>query len=229
MTVEKITEITLRRTLPVVFTGAENDEPVASSQVWMRDLRLTIQNDYLVEAESGTGKSSLCAFIYGNRRDYRGEIFFNDTNIRDFKIADWCEIRKRHLAYLPQEMLLFPELTAMENILIKNRLTDRFSEKDIRQMLDRLEIGHKATTVAARLSVGQQQRVAIIRALCQPFDFILLDEPVSHLDERNNLVVARLITDSAADNGASIITTSVGNPLLLRRMERTRTVESIKL
>ena len=225
----RIDKISLVRTLPVVFAGSEGDEPIASSQVWMRELEFVRPHDYLVEAESGTGKSSLCAYIYGNRRDYKGTILFNDMNIRDFSIAQWCEVRRRHLAYLPQEMRLFAELTAMENIMVKNRLTDTFSEAEIMRMLDRLEIAHKADVVAGRLSVGQQQRVAIVRSLCQPFDFILLDEPVSHLDERNNMIAATLISEVALKNEASIITTSVGNALLLRKIERHADVSSVKL
>ena len=57
--------------------------------------------------------------------------------------------------------------------------------------------------------------MAIIRALCQPFDFILIDEPVSHLDSRNNAIVAALIDEEARANGASIIATSVGNKITI--------------
>lgn len=226
---KKLNKITLRRTLPVVFSGSEKEEPIASSQVWMHELEFDRPHDYLIEAESGTGKSSLCAYVYGTRRDYHGEILFNDVDIRTFSIKDWCELRRQHLAYLPQEMRLFAELTAMENIMIKNKLTDRYSEKEIKEMLNLLEIEHKSDVVGARLSVGQQQRVAIIRTLCQPFDFMLLDEPVSHLDARNNLIVAGLIASVARDNDASILTTSVGNPLLLRELESETSVNSIKL
>lgn len=226
---ERIDTITLERILPRVFRGAEKDEPVASSHVWMTDLSLGRETDYLIEAESGTGKSSFCAFVYGSRRDYDGRIFFNGREVATFSIGDWCEVRRRHLAYLPQEMRLFPELTALANILIKNRLTDRYAESEIVRMMEFLEIDLKRNTPAARLSVGQQQRVAIIRALCQPFDFILLDEPVSHLDARNNLAAARLIADRAAASDAAVITTSVGNPLLLRELERKRDVISVKL
>lgn len=226
---ERINTISLRHTLPKVFVGSEKDEPIASSRVWLRDIEFHRPHDFLIEAESGTGKSSLCAYIYGNRRDYRGNIVFNDRDIRNFSIREWCEIRRRHLAYLPQEMRLFPELTAMENIKIKNNLTKCYTTKQIEEMLERLEIGKKRDVVAARLSVGQQQRVAIIRALCQPFDFILLDEPVSHLDTRNNLTVAKLIFDAARKNDASIITTSVGNPLLLRELEPDNKLTSVKL
>ena len=112
-------------------------------------------------------------------------------------------------------MRLFPELTAMENIEIKNRLTGCKSRDEILAMLDRLEIAGKADVPASRLSIGQQQRVAIVRALCQPFDFLLLDEPVSHLDARNNAVVASIVAEEAASRDAGVIATSVGYAIAL--------------
>ena len=211
-----IDKITLKGVLPRVFAGSESEPAIASSEIWLRD-SVTFERPgaYLIEAESGTGKSSLCSFIYGQRTDYRGEILFDSTPASSISIERWCELRRSALAYVPQEMLLFPELTVMENILIKNRLTDYASEAQIRSMLQQLEIDNKADSLASQLSVGQQQRVAIIRALCQPFDFLLVDEPVSHLDARNNETVARLMTGEAAVRNASIIATSVGNKLAL--------------
>jgi ABC-type cobalamin/Fe3+-siderophores transport system ATPase subunit len=61
-----------------------------------------------------------------------------------------------------------------------------------------------------------------VRSLCQPFDFIILDEPVSHLDARNNAIVAGMVRRVADQNGAGIITTSVGNPLLLNGAEHVK-------
>ena len=208
-----VEKITLSNTLPQVFTGMEHEVPVSLSQVWLQTIEFARPNYYMVEAESGTGKSSLCSYIYGSRGDYRGKILFDGRDVSEFTIEQWCELRTRSLAYLPQEMHLFPELTVLENIDIKNRLTGCKSREWILEALERLEISVKADVLAGKLSVGQQQRVAIIRALCQPFDFILIDEPVSHLDQRNNNIVAHLIQEEAQSNGASIIATSVGNKI----------------
>lgn len=208
-----ITRIELHHVLPDVFSDATDRQPVCSSQVWLRDVTFHKGRRYMIEAESGTGKSSLCSFIYGNRRDYSGAILFDGQDTRSFSPSRWSAIRKTSIALLPQEMRLFPQLTVLENIDIKNRLTYHASPQEIMNMLERVELAHKADTPAGLLSIGQQQRVAIVRALCQPMDFILLDEPVSHLDSRNNQTVASLIADEASRQGATIIATSVGNKI----------------
>lgn len=197
--------------LPRVFVN----ENIPESDVWDDELTLYRGNNYLIEAASGGGKSSMCAYVYGARVDYEGELFFNGKDTRGFSIAEWQEIRRRHIAYLPQELDLFPELTAWENIQLKNTLTNHFGDKDIERMVDELGIASRRDYPAGRMSIGQQQRVAIIRSLCQPFDFILLDEPVSHLDEGNNRIVADMVAREAERQGAAVISTSVGNPLLL--------------
>ena len=210
-----INKIELRGTLPAVFAGSESEPPVSLSEVWLGTLVFTRPSLYIVEAESGTGKSSLCSYIYGSRTDYLGDILFDGRSIRSLTTGEWCAVRRTSLACLPQEMHLFPELSVTDNILLKNRLTDFKSGAEISGMLSRLELDGKASSPAGRLSVGQQQRVAIVRALCQPFSFLLADEPVSHLDSRNNAAVASLIADEAARQQAGVIATSVGNKISL--------------
>lgn len=211
-----ISSITLSRVLPQVFGRDEDRALHATSEVWLRDEVVFRKGDsYMIEAESGTGKSSLCAYLYGERIDYEGLISFDGESVRGYTPERWCELRRSSLAYLPQEMRLFPELTVMDNILLKNRLTGYRSEAEILERLERLELRHKARVPAGLLSIGQQQRVATVRALCQPFDFILVDEPVSHLDSRNNRAVATLIAEEASERKASVIATSVGNQLSL--------------
>ena len=181
-----------------------------SSDIWQQDVTLERGKRYLISAESGTGKSSMCSYIYGYRQDYSGVIAFDGQDIRTLTIAQWCDIRQRHIAYLPQDMRLFSELTAMENVELKNSLTGFKSREDIHRLFEQMGIADKTDSLAGKLSIGQQQRVAIIRTLCQPCDFIMLDEPVSHLDDENNRIVADLITQEATRQGAGIIATSVG-------------------
>ncbi|MBQ7205947.1 MAG: ATP-binding cassette domain-containing protein [Muribaculaceae bacterium] len=202
-------QIALNNTLPRVFAGHDG----IHSDVWLQDITLERGKRYLVSAESGTGKSSMCSYIYGYRQDYSGTITFDGQDILQLSIAQWCDVRQRHIAYLAQDMRLFGELTAIENVELKNRLTDFKSRDEILRLFEAMGIPDKVDSLASKLSIGQQQRVAIIRTLCQPCDFILLDEPVSHLDDENNRIVADLVTQEAARQGAGIIATSVGNHL----------------
>ncbi|MDE5808321.1 MAG: ATP-binding cassette domain-containing protein [Muribaculaceae bacterium] len=203
--------ITIEHALPRVFVS----EKIPPSDVWQTRLTLERGKQYLIEAASGGGKSSLCAYIFGARTDYEGKILFNGEDISQFSIDKWQDVRRRNIAYLPQELSLFPELTAWENIQLKNRLTSHASDSQIDQWMEQIGIAFRRDYPCGRMSIGQQQRVAIIRSLCQPFDFILLDEPVSHLDEENNRIAARMISEEAARQGAAIVSTSVGNPLLI--------------
>lgn len=208
MTIE---EITLSGLLPRVF--AREEIPV--SGVWRTEVSFRRGNRYLVEAASGAGKSSLAAYLTGARRDFEGIIRFDGRDSRDFSIADWQGIRRGNIAYLPQELALFPELSAIDNILLKAELSGSPDLPRIDSWMRKLGVDSRRDYPAGRLSIGQQQRVALIRTLCQPFDFLLLDEPVSHLDEANNRIAASIVEEEASRRGAAVISFSVGNPLLL--------------
>lgn len=215
-----INEITLKRLLPCVFKGMEETERIRTSRVWeVPSFSFSQGCKICLQAESGCGKSSLLSFIFGNRSDYSGQILFDGKDIRSFSIDRWCDIRTRGIALLPQEMRLFPELTVMQNISIKNDKTAFKTDDEIMALLERLGIADKRDSLVGRLSIGQQQRVALIRTLCQPYDFLFLDEPVSHLDEANNRIVADIVEEEAARQSAGVISTSVGNHLLLTSPE----------
>lgn len=211
MSDNRIATIELRGMLPEVFAS----EGAEGSEVWLKDLDFRRGCRVMVEAASGTGKSSLCAYIYGTRTDYHGRLLFSGRDARSISMDAWQDLRRRNLAYLPQELGLFPELTALENIRLKNDLTGHCTEEEIDRRLELLGIDSRSHFPVGRMSVGQQQRVALLRCLCQPFDFLLLDEPVSHLDADNNAVAARLVEEEAERQGAGIIATSVGNRLRL--------------
>lgn len=208
-------QISLKNVLPTVF---ELDRAqFASSEVFLSTLTLERGRRYCINARSGRGKTSLCNFIYMSRRDFSGEVCFDGDDVRRFSDRQIAALRRRHLAYLPQELELFDELTAYENVQLKLNIAYAVGEQrpDVEQWFHRLGIADRMHRPCGRLSVGQKQRVALIRALSQPFDFLLLDEPVSHLDDESNRLCANLISERANQLGAAVIFTSVGNPLHL--------------
>jgi ABC-type lipoprotein export system ATPase subunit len=203
--------ITLQQTLPQVFAGKDT----IISDVWHQSLEFAKGEKVLIEAASGTGKSSLCSYIYGYRNDYQGIICFDGKNIQSLGVNEWVEIRKTSLSMLFQDLRLFTELSAWENVQIKNSLTGFKSKKEIKTWFEALGIADKWEVPLGKLSFGQQQRVALIRALCQPFDFIFLDEPVSHLDDENGRIMASILAEEAERQGAGIVVTSIGKHLEL--------------
>lgn len=201
--------INLQQTLPQVFA----DRNFISSDIWHQDLTFNKGEHYLIEAASGTGKSSLCSYIFGYRKDYQGIINFDNQNIKGCTIKQWVDIRKNALSMLFQDLRLFPELTALENVLLKNTLTGFKKKKEIQTLFETLGIADKTNNKLGKLSFGQQQRVAFIRSLCQPYDFIFLDEPISHLDDENGKIMSTILLEEAGKQNAGIIVTSIGKHL----------------
>ena len=189
------------------------NQPHSASEIWNQNIDFEKGKTYLIEAESGSGKSSLFNFLCGHRNDYMGSILFDEEDIASFSITRWSLIRSRHLSHLIQDLRLFSELTAFENIKIKNQLTQHCSDRQIKEWMEYLGIADKQEVQVKRLSFGQQQRVALLRALAQPFDFLLLDEPISHLDQANAGLLGELITAEAQRQQAGVIVSSIGRHL----------------
>ena len=198
--------ITLSNVVPEIFASREN----LRSDLWQTEITFERGHSYLIEAASGTGKSSLCSYLYGQRGDYRGNILFDKEDIARFSTNRWSAIRQTSLSILFQDLRLFGELTALENVEIKNRLTRHQSTATIERWFEQLGIADKLHSRIDRMSYGQQQRVALIRALCQPIDFLLLDEPISHLDDNNSDIMRDIILEETKQQGAAIIATSIG-------------------
>lgn len=209
-------KISFQKVLPNVFSERKD----LNSDVWANDISFEKGHLYLVEADSGKGKSTFCSYIVGYRHDYTGNVFFDDSDPLQYKVSQWVEMRRRHISHLFQELRLFPELTAMENVQIKNKLTGFKTEQQILEWFDMLDIADKINAKVDRMSFGQQQRVAMIRALVQPFDFILADEPISHLDDRNADIMGHIMMEEAKRQGAGVIVTSIGKHMNLN-YERT--------
>ena len=170
---------------------------------------------YAIVGRSGAGKTTLLSLLSALTAPTAGRILFDAADCRTLSVAQWGELRRRSLSMLFQDLRLFGELTVAENLALKNELTHFLTPDRIERLLEAAGIAGKRDTPAGKLSFGQQQRVAFIRCLCQPFDFILLDEPVSHLDAANGEVLSALLLEGAQAQGAGVIVTSVGSRLRL--------------
>lgn len=198
--------------IPHVFMSDAHLE----SDVWDNCLTFEKGKTYLVEASSGRGKTTFCSYILCHRHDYSGHILFDQRDVTSLSVSETVRLRQRHISHLFQELRLFPELTALENVEIKNRLyrlggTRGYRKRsDILEWFDALGISSLRDRAVGRMSFGQQQRVALLRSLVQPFDFLIVDEPISHLDDINASAMSRIILQEVSRQGAGLITTSVG-------------------
>ena len=205
-----------------------SESEVAGSDIYLQPSVLFEQGrSYLVRARSGHGKTSLLNFIYGISGQYDGEVVLTENGERRTENATHPaltgtplregmanartenELRTRVLSFMFQDLGLFPQLTAMENVQLKNRLTGFKSDAEIEAMLDVLLPEGKKHQPVATLSLGQRQRVAAVRALCQPFKFILMDEPFSHIDSENARCVANMVMGEVGRQGAGLIVTAL--------------------
>lgn len=205
-------QIKFRSVVPQVFSAQTTH---LSSDIWNTEIVFQKDKLYLLEADSGKGKSTFCSYVLGYRHDYSGQILFDMQSAKAMKIHDWIDIRKQHISLLFQELRLFPELTAFENVQIKNRLTDFKSRQEIISWFEQLGIAEKLDVPVRFMSFGQQQRVAMMRALVQPFDFIVVDEPISHLDDNNARGMAEILMKEVRAQGAGVIVTSIGKHMEL--------------
>jgi putative ABC transport system ATP-binding protein len=204
--------IRLEQLIPIPLLEQELRE----SEVWEQDsLLFEAGKSYLVTAPSGKGKTTLLSVIYGIRPDYRGRVFLDDMEIASMGWKAWSDIRKRSLSYIFQGLELFENLTAIENINLKNEITGHQTGERIEEMATRLGILPYLNRKAGILSFGQQQRVAIIRALCQPFSFLLADECFSHIDRENLGKAYSLIREECQRQGAGLILTALNHSDLL--------------
>ncbi len=186
------------------------DTPLSVNSCWKKESLIDSGQIYLVEAPSGTGKTTLLNIIYGTRHDYEGNVFMDGVDIKTFSIEHWSMLRQEFLTAVFQDLRLFPQLTAMENIRIKNDLKSTLKEEEILFMAEELGVAHRMNQKCGTLSLGQQQRIAIIRSLAQPFRLILLDEPFSHLDEANSRKACKMIEAACLKNQAGLVLTALG-------------------
>jgi putative ABC transport system ATP-binding protein len=179
----------------------------------LKPTTLAVQAGELVAllGPSGSGKSTLLLAISLIQPPTTGRIVIEGRRLYDDGPTgvDARAFRRQHIGFIFQQHNLIPFLTAEENVALVLQLNGarrREALRRARELLDYLEIGHRAASLPARLSGGEQQRVAIGRALANQPPLILADEPTAALDtDRGNKVMA-LLRRIARERRSAVIT-----------------------
>ena len=194
-------QIQLRNLIPCYI----EKEKRMDSQVWEQNMLIAKGTHLHLVAPSGSGKTSLIHFIYGLRKDYSGSIFYGDTDIKTLSTEGFSTYRKNKISVVFQDLRLFQDQSVRDNIEIKRILSPYHDTGSINEMAVKLGIETKLGQLVRTCSYGEQQRIAIIRALMQPFDILLLDEPYSHLDDVNRKKAMELIDEECEKRNAAMV------------------------
>lgn len=194
-------DIRLHQVVPLPIA----DRDATASAIWGKEVHFQSGACTHIYAPSGTGKTSLTHLLYGLRKDYHGQITFNGKDCSTFTLADWCAIRKDQFSIVFQDLKLLPQYTAAENIQLNAELQDAIPSEEWRSYAAALGIAQQLQQPLHQLSQGERQRVAIVRALAQSFDWLIMDEPFSHLDEANREQAAKLIQQVCKERQAGLL------------------------
>jgi ABC-type lipoprotein export system ATPase subunit len=193
-------QLSLKNVLPIPLKDRLEDRP---SDIWMKEISWGQHEQIFIQAPSGTGKTTLIHLLYCLRNDHDGTVSWGDRQVTDREAV--ALLRTQDVSVIFQDLRLFPELTAWENLEIKRTLTNTVTAAEMASWMERLGVTRKRDSMGKTLSYGEQQRFAIIRALLQPFKWLLMDEPFSHLDKNNTRKAAALIADVVQQRGASFL------------------------
>ncbi len=190
----------------------------------MKGVELTILPGEMlaVEGASGAGKSTLLHILGALDRPTEGKVYFRDMDLFQRSDGELAEFRNRHLGFVFQFHHLLPEFSALENTMMPGLiqgLGQREAIKNAERILTQLGLGSRLQHKPGELSGGEQQRVAVARALMLNPRVILADEPTGNLDSKTGEEVHNLLVDINREQGITIVVVT-HNPELSTRMTR---------
>lgn len=185
----------------------------------------------VIVGPSGSGKSTLLHILGGLDRPSQGSVFVGEEQMFEMDEERLAEFRNRTLGFIFQFHHLLPEFSALENVcmpaLIKGETLTQSREKAI-GLLTEVGLAERTHHKPSELSGGEQQRVAVARALMNDPQFVLADEPSGNLDEENGLQLHRLLTQLCAEREISFVI-ATHNPDLAKRAHRVLRMHDGKL
>ncbi|MDE2344245.1 MAG: ABC transporter ATP-binding protein [Betaproteobacteria bacterium] len=167
------------------------------------DLELYPGEFVVLLGASGSGKSTLLNILGGLDVPTSGEVYYLDHDLAKATADDLTRYRREHVGFVFQFYNLIPSLTALENVALVTEIAT--SPMDPRQALDMVGLAERAQHFPAQLSGGEQQRVAVARAVAKRPDVLLCDEPTGALDYMGGKIVLEVLARVNQELGTTIV------------------------
>lgn len=193
------------RGLEKSFYGADGS---LAARISVPSLSLDAGEMMVLEGASGSGKTTVLHLVSGLLAPDSGSVSFGGVELTSLPRAERDAFRARNIGYVFQKLNLFDALTVEENVAIAAKWTGRRTEKPLeraRALLASVGLSDKAKMRPSRLSLGEQQRVAVLRAVFNEPPLLLADEPTASLDRANADLVLGLLKDLCAQTGAAML------------------------
>lgn len=170
------------------------------------DIRTESNETLLITGGSGKGKTTLLHLLGGLLRPKSGSIVIGETEIGNLSETKLDQFRGENIGLILQQSHFVESLSVLENVILASWLaTGKKAEEKAVTLLKQLDLEDQMHKLASQLSVGQQQRVSIARALVNEPKLLLADEPTSSLDDENAIKVADLLSSLSKEYGASLV------------------------
>lgn len=173
------------------------------------DIQVPATKSFLISGASGVGKTTLLHLLAGILKPTDGEIWINQTNVASLMGRKLDEFRGKNIGLVLQQNHFIQSLSVLDNVLMANWLASQ--QKNLskaKELLEKLGIASQQHKATYQLSVGQQQRLSIARALINEPKLLLADEPTSSLDDHHAQTVIQLLQELSVVYGASLVVVS---------------------
>jgi ABC-type lipoprotein export system ATPase subunit len=176
----------------------------------LRDASLEVERGEFVRLSgpSGSGKTTLLNLVAGLDQPDQGEIIVAGIDVARLSVSQASRYRAEQVGMVFQSYNLIPQLTALENVLLPMIALRRADRRRARELLDLVGLVDRGDHNPAQLSGGEQQRVAVARALANDPALVLADEPTGNLDEESADAVMGLLTSAVRDRGQTLLLVS---------------------
>jgi ABC-type lipoprotein export system ATPase subunit len=176
--------------------------------VGVPEFSLSAGEQLALRGESGSGKTTFLHLIAGILAPDEGRIEIDATDMASLSEAGRDRLRAGKIGYIFQTFNLLQGYTVLENVLLGMAFGRGVDRDFARTMLDRVGLGHRVGHFPRQLSTGQQQRVAVARALANRPKLVLADEPTGNLDRKNASEALALVREACRENGAALLLVS---------------------